>query len=488
VVFRRSFAKVTNLRNRGGTPVERVAGATAVGSAAISQESRPYTRPKDIPSLTGIRFFAATTILVGHLADAYRLPSLESVATQVEWLTWLGLPLFFVLSGFIIHTVYGPTFLRDKMTDSTANFIWARLTRLFPLMWLLVFATLAIDYQTIAALLAANPERWKILGYYLTGTFSWFYILVDNDALIQHSFGWSWSVSTELFFYVLYLSLARPIGRIQSKKRLTLFTIGYCVIMFGAFFAIDRTQQSWLPSVYHRIAGPFGVDDPQFMPIFARWLVYTSPYARCFEFILGCLVAQLCRLERREPQHSLKGYGLTVIALISILGLYRLGTSTCNFIVENFCQTMTTMSLNFLFAPSIALLLYCIYMYRSALVTVLEWKPIVILGEASYSIYLIHIFVTRIFYQNFSSPHLVFGSELVDFGYWLGFGALLTFCFAIGTFRAVELPARAWLRSVVRQSRWRLCATALFLLGIVWATFTYLDGYAGQVATAVAAK
>jgi peptidoglycan/LPS O-acetylase OafA/YrhL len=62
------------------------------------------TRPKDIPSLTGLRAFAAWWVVFFHAA--FILP----VALQnVHWfarLGYLGVDLFFVFSGFIISYNY----------------------------------------------------------------------------------------------------------------------------------------------------------------------------------------------------------------------------------------------------------------------------------------------------------------------------------------------------------------------------------------------
>ena len=55
--------------------------------------------PRDnIDALTGLRFVAAFTIALGH----YYEPWLE--------VSGIGMPLFFTLSGFIIHYVYAESF------------------------------------------------------------------------------------------------------------------------------------------------------------------------------------------------------------------------------------------------------------------------------------------------------------------------------------------------------------------------------------------
>ncbi len=442
---------------------------------------RVSPRPADIPSLTGVRFVAALSILVGHFSVSYLSPAIpgRTIASVVMF----GMPLFFVLSGFIIHTVYGPLFARASVADSAANFLWARLTRLFPLLWFLLFATLAISYHRIVTLLFENPERWKILLYYLSGTFTWFYIIIDNHPLIRYPFGVSWSISTELFFYIIYIFISRRISSVVSAVRLRYFIYAYCLLAFGLSFFVMGARNVWLPTVYHAVAGPFGVDDPKHADVFFRWLTYESPYARCFEFLLGCLVAQLCRLEGANERPGRAGLVLTAVALGSILAIYGIILGgPCNFVVQNFCGTLSAMHRNFLFAPSIALLLYCLYRYRTPLVTLLEWRPIVALGEASYSIYLIHVSILQIFLQSFLVPQPLFWSPWLDFAYSLVFGVALVLVFAVGSYRVIEVPARAWLRSAVSTPRARWAALGIFFAAVAWTAVLYGGGYAGRVA------
>ena len=52
----------------------------------------------NLDALTGLRFIAAFTIALGHT---------EAVVLEI---TGIGMPLFFTLSGFIIHYVYADVF------------------------------------------------------------------------------------------------------------------------------------------------------------------------------------------------------------------------------------------------------------------------------------------------------------------------------------------------------------------------------------------
>src|SRR2546421_11421320 len=79
------------------------------------------TTPRDnIDALTGLRFVAAFTIALGH----YYQPWLE--------VSGIGMPLFFTLSGFIIHYVYAESFVAG-WPSATREFAVARFSRIYPL-------------------------------------------------------------------------------------------------------------------------------------------------------------------------------------------------------------------------------------------------------------------------------------------------------------------------------------------------------------------
>src|SRR5216684_3338330 len=85
--------------------------------------------PDAIPSLTGIRFVAAFTIVAGH------------IYSPVGNLTLIGMPLFFTLSGFIIHYVYAASFAAG-WRGAAVKFAGARFSRIYPLYFMLLLIAL----------------------------------------------------------------------------------------------------------------------------------------------------------------------------------------------------------------------------------------------------------------------------------------------------------------------------------------------------------
>src|ERR1700693_460568 len=87
----------------------------------------------DIPALTGLRFVAAATIFLAHFAEGsgVALLGLRSPISVI------GMPLFFTLSGFIVHYIYAAAFAKGWRA-AVPTFALARFSRLYPLFFALL--------------------------------------------------------------------------------------------------------------------------------------------------------------------------------------------------------------------------------------------------------------------------------------------------------------------------------------------------------------
>src|ERR1043166_9045690 len=82
----------------------------------------------DIPALTGLRFVAAATVAYAHFAEGSGFAPLGLRSP----ISVIGMPLFFTLSGFIVHYVYAGSFGKSWRAAVPA-FAFARFSRLYPL-------------------------------------------------------------------------------------------------------------------------------------------------------------------------------------------------------------------------------------------------------------------------------------------------------------------------------------------------------------------
>src|SRR5262249_50502627 len=151
-----------------------------------------------IPALTGIRFFAALFILYEHAVDwlvPFQSPALRANFTFVGM---YGMPLFFVLSGVVIQYNYGKLFASRGIGRATCEFAAARFARLFPLYLFLLFVAVFAD-DFVRKAYHGGDLFAKVLAYDVTLTQSWWYVVFDQQLVINWLFPISWSISTELY-------------------------------------------------------------------------------------------------------------------------------------------------------------------------------------------------------------------------------------------------------------------------------------------------
>lgn len=80
-------------------------------------------RKNHLPSLTGLRFFAASMVVLLHAAQRF---DPISGMTHVVGFGYIGVSFFFMLSGFILAWT-------AREVDSPMQFYWRRFARVWPL-------------------------------------------------------------------------------------------------------------------------------------------------------------------------------------------------------------------------------------------------------------------------------------------------------------------------------------------------------------------
>lgn len=162
--------------------------------------SNSQTGHSRIPALDGVRGIATLTVLTGHFMfyDVYH----EQWWWAIAHAGWLGVDLFFVLSGFLIT---GILLNKKGRPDYFRDFYRRRILRIFPLYYfaliLSVVAIVFIDQQ---------PHR-LYTGYDSLG---WFLAFIPNVALaLKGDWLWQtnwvglshlWSLAVEEQFYLLW--------------------------------------------------------------------------------------------------------------------------------------------------------------------------------------------------------------------------------------------------------------------------------------------
>jgi peptidoglycan/LPS O-acetylase OafA/YrhL len=344
------------------------------------------SRENYLPALDGLRFMAAMLVAGGHYVSIF---SQGTGSVTVTTLTGLGMTLFFVLSGFVIHYNYCHTI--PEMGGVRA-FAVARFARLYPL-YIVLFM---IDFSYTGLVTrgacgrAEETGHWLAFANYLTLTQSWFYAVICKSSLI-YQYGpvasVSWSISVEAFFYIVYVGVAKLIARRQWRSQ---HIVGLAVASYFAvvayFFGCAYLQPE-IDRVGLALFGPVATVDAGYQDSLLRWLLYFNPVARLGEFFLGMAAAHIF-MRRRSSLTFLQSAPISMLAFAAVVGAVAIHL----FLYEIVAYRNVTIGriASPLYAPAVAAVLYLVARYDTFSSRFFSNPILVRFGEASYSIYLLH--------------------------------------------------------------------------------------------------
>ena len=196
---------------------------------------------REVGTLTGLRGYAAIWVLLLHFT--WQFP-VDNWAMSIVRQGGAGLTIFFVLSGFILAHVYAERFQQSLTHRDYWHYLGARIARVYPLHLLTLLAYLAIIWLGVIGDQGNDTPYTFLLNLGLlhawgfTNTLSW------NQP--------SWSISTELFAYLLFPFLIAFIMRCgRHAQLLALLAMAWAV--WSAPYA----------HLVHGLAGHLGLDMTQ---------------------------------------------------------------------------------------------------------------------------------------------------------------------------------------------------------------------------------
>lgn len=166
------------------------------------------------PHLDLVRGFAAFSVFVYHVIELYGWPDFP-LAFGMWWFRvgWLGVDIFFVLSGLVIaHSLLQLQARTPQFKPLARMFLIRRAARILPLYYLTCTVFVLLLRPELL-----NPPSWLHLGTHL--------FLVHNlkNSTFGSINGVNWSVGVEVQFYLLLLLLL-PLWR--RMKPLTVIATG----------------------------------------------------------------------------------------------------------------------------------------------------------------------------------------------------------------------------------------------------------------------
>ena len=350
---------------------------------------------RKIPALTGIRGYAAYWVVlfhVGFLTSNVR-SSREIGNLIVVRSGYLGVDLFFILSGYVLTLTYGKN-LRTLNWPALRAFAIGRLFRILPLHWLVLVTFVIASPWLIGNMGSSDP---RTLGGLLASFFlvqSWVGIpLVWN--------GPAWSLSAEWLAYLGFPFMAVGIMRIQKiRTALILLFVG-----LGAFAALCLFSHQ-----------P-GLDHTRKLGLL-----------RClFEFPAGMLI---CRTEQLRPLTRQIANRLFVIGAALLI------------------PALASTRLEVLALPAFSLVIASCAAEAGIAERIFGSRPAFFLGEISFSIYLVHFLLMKLAIRvaDVVDP----GDTTMLVALLVGV-AMLVIPIAWITWRWIEIPAVRWGRTFTKR-------------------------------------
>ncbi|MHC2018744.1 acyltransferase family protein [Methylobacterium sp. CM6247] len=210
-----------------------------------------------------IRLFAATQVVIFHVLHHLQL---EAPAWTTLFAPFSGVPIFFVVSGFLITSSY-------ERSSSIGSYIEKRARRIMPGLWLCLIVTSALLLSLGYPLLSLQGATWF---------FSQLGGLIYTPVFLQ-SFGFGsyngslWTIPVELQFYATVPLLSFMIHRTRNKSICLVVLLIICV-----FIAI--AIRIWVPSIIKEQESP-----ELFFEKIWRYLFITH----YFQFLLGAVAYYL---------------------------------------------------------------------------------------------------------------------------------------------------------------------------------------------------
>jgi len=345
-------------------------------------------------------------MIVIHHVTTYLLPTSSLLLSQHTALfsnSYLWVDTFFILSGFILTHVY------KKQSLSKNNyliFIISRFARIYPL-----------HFVVLLSLAALETMRYVIDGSGFGSTRS-IESLLENTFLLQaiqidaRSTTWnhpSWTISAEWHVYLLFPIILALIKKINLLQQTIILFLSFSVLFF-----VNRATQWELD-----VTGYLGL-------------------TRClFEALIGSTTYILInsRTSKREyiiPKHS----PLIIIAIILLTLHYDF--------IDLFIVSLMLILVTTLFLEN--------KNHNSAL----KSRPLIYLGNISYSIYITH-FLTFEVMRIFTSQILNFNIANINTPALLIISGILTVCIviltSIATYNFIEVPIRTYIKNKLNNTK-----------------------------------
>jgi peptidoglycan/LPS O-acetylase OafA/YrhL len=290
---------------------------------------------KRVPQLDAVRGIAILLVMLVNTSEKYPVLHIQRLVGN----GWMGVDLFFALSGFLITGILLDT---KNSPDYFKNFYLRRVLRILPLYYailLFMFLLVPLLRPSEAHTVFEKSSPWWAYPVFLQN------FLVAGPTLAAGPLGTTWSLAIEEQFYLVWPLMVRFCTQAQLRRIATIMIV----------LAVPLTY--YLSSHHFQI--------------------YSNVFCRQVGLMAGALLALLLRKENFEPLRHLRTAWIMFAVTLSIA-----------FVSEHFEARWLAFTMVALAAASFIFL--SLYSEQRWLQAVLRNRFLIYSGIISYGLYLTH--------------------------------------------------------------------------------------------------
>lgn len=309
---------------------------------------------KKIDILTGIRFFAAIHVVLFHNYIFFGINSTPDWLANFIYKGEAAVSFFFILSGYILTHAY-----KERLNDGKQKkkYFLSRLAKLYPL----YFLAFMIDLPRGLTYFFETYSNKEALLKVLISSFA--HLSMIQSWIPRVTASWNppaWSLSCELFFYLVFIIAMKPL--LKNSKKIFLLIILYLFPILTYLFIEYFTQVDTKTSIF-----------------FTFWRSF--PLLKINEFFIGILLYGLHQEENKIA--SLIHKNGAIIFWSSIVASIALTTLARPYISREIFSSV-------LFVPIFSLIIISSQNEKIIGKKFFESKTVVYLGTISYALYILH--------------------------------------------------------------------------------------------------
>ncbi|HCX67945.1 acyltransferase [Parvibaculum sp.] len=351
----------------------------------------PADSTRRLDSVQILRALAALAVIWSHSTlevsrfTEFDLRSFSALSSMGR----IGVDIFFVISGFVMVYVSSRQF---GERGEAWRFVLRRIVRVVPVYWFYTSLILGV-LLLLPGLLRNNDLSWA----HVVASYFFFPMSAPGKEDFHPLLGIGWTLNYEMFFYFMFA----PFLLLTRSAAIWALSIVFCGLVFLGLFLSPAHGAIWF---------------------------WTQPII--LEFLAGVLLGRIYLSDFRLP------------AAVST-GILVLGVGWLVAVAEFWNKS--GLDVRFLVTGIPAILFTSAIVLRQVVedaTTSSVWKFLIYLGDASYSLYLVHMFVIRVLTVIISPTML---GAAYPFIYMMGvFGVCIPA--AVISYRWIERPANGWLR------------------------------------------